>query len=319
MTPSLQGTQPRQARRSNTSAVLQLLAQRGALARADIAKELSLNHASVGRILDPLLADGIVRECAKEASGIGRPRIPVELDPTGGFAVGIHLGVERTTIGLTDLTGRCVETYAEDRDPADHDGTVRRAGELAADLAARAPQRVLGIGVVVGGDVDQSTGTVVRNEELGWYDVAVADALGKKTGLQVLVDSNARAHLNAELTFGAGQGMHSVLYLFVGNVAEIGFVNHPSLLDSDRIVHGSLRRIAVPELTGNGQARFDQCGTDLMLLAAARAAGSTHPHSQISSGLPMSTMRPRSTCSPHTAPRSPSSPTPSTTSCVHTS
>ncbi|MFI5731526.1 ROK family protein [Kribbella sp. NPDC051587] len=277
MTSNLSGTQPRQARRSNTSAVLQLLAQRGPLARADIAKELSLNHASVGRILDPLLADGIVRECARESSGIGRPRTPVELDPDGRFAIGIHLGVERTTIGLTDLTGRCVETYAEDRDPADHATTVRRAGELAAGLAARARGRVLGIGVVVGGDVDRTTGTVVRNEALGWYDVGVAEPLRRRTGLDVLVDSNARAHLNAELTFGAGQGLRSVLYLFVGNVAEIGFVNHPAPLNADNIVHGSLRRIAVPKLTRDGDARFDECGTDLILLAAARSAGLATP------------------------------------------
>jgi hypothetical protein len=68
-----------------------------------------------------------------------------------------------------------------------------------------------------------------------------------------------------------------VLYLFVGNVAEIGFVNHPAQLDADSIVHGSLRRIAVPRLTRDGDARFDECGTDLILLAAARSAGLATP------------------------------------------
>lgn len=270
--PRLSGTQPRQARQANTAAVLQLLVQRGPLARSDIAKELSLNHGSVSRIIEPLLSLGIVRELVEQSTGFGRPRVPVALDPSSRYAVGVHLGLERTTVGLTDLAGHCVRSHTENRDPADSAETVRRAAELAAEMTGHAPGPVLGIGLAVGGEVDRAAGRVARNDVLGWVDVQVAERLRERTGLDVVVDANVSALLGAELTFGAGLGQHSVLYLFVGNVAEMGFLGRPAT-GPDSVIQGDFGRILVPGLTGGGHARFSEAGTDVALLAAARSAG----------------------------------------------
>ncbi|MFC3454812.1 ROK family protein [Amycolatopsis speibonae] len=271
--PGLSGTRPRQARQANTAAVLQLLVQRGPLARGDIAKELSLNHGSVSRIIEPLLSAGVVRELAEQSAGVGRPRVPVELDSSSRYAVGVHLGLERTTAGLIDLAGHCVRTRAENRDPADSVATLRQAADLAAEMAGSAPGPVLGIGVTAGGEVDRETGRVVRNDVLGWTDVRVADPLRERTGLDVVVDGNVCALLGAELTFGAGLGQHNVSYLFVGNVAETGFLSRPADASSNGIIQGGFGRLLVPGLTDGGHARFGERGTDVALLAAARNAG----------------------------------------------
>ncbi|MGK4591744.1 hypothetical protein [Amycolatopsis sp. w19] len=117
--PGHTGSRPRQARQANTAAVLQLLVRSGPLARGDIAKELSLNHGSVSRIIEPLLSAGVVRELAERSTGarVGRPRVPVALDSSSRYAVGVHFGLERTTLGLIDLSGHCVKTHSETRDP----------------------------------------------------------------------------------------------------------------------------------------------------------------------------------------------------------
>ena len=273
--PGHGGTRPREARQANTAAVLQLLARSGPLARGDIAKELSLNHGSVSRIIEPLLSAGVVRELVERSTGArpGRPRVPVELDSSSRYAVGVHLGLERTTLGLIDLSGHCVETYSENRDPADSAATLRRAAELAAGMADAAPGPVLGIGVTAGGEVDRATGRVVRNDVLGWADVRVAGVLRERTGLDVVVDGNVPALLGAELTFGAGLGRHAVSYLFIGNVTETGFLSRPLGTGSNGIVQGDFGRLLVPELAGGGHRRFGECGTDVALVAAARSAG----------------------------------------------
>ncbi len=271
--PGLSGTRPRQARQANTAAVLQLLVQRGPLARSDIAKELSLNHGSVSRIIEPLLSAGIVRELVEQSTRVGRPRVPVELNPSSRYAVGVHLGLERTTVGLIDLAGHSVRTQTENRDPADSAATLSRAAELAAGLAESAPGPVLGIGVAVGGEVDRAAGRVVRNDVLGWADVGVADVMRERTGLDVVVDGNVCALLGAELTFGAGLGQDKVSYLFVGNVAETGFLSRPVGTSSDGIIQGGFGRILVPGLTDAGHGPFGERGTDVALLAAARSAG----------------------------------------------
>ncbi|MFI7120344.1 ROK family protein [Amycolatopsis sp. NPDC049868] len=273
--PGHTGSRPRQARQANTAAVLQLLVRSGPLARGDIAKELSLNHGSVSRIVEPLLSAGVVRELAERSTGarVGRPRVPVELDSSSRYAVGVHLGLERTTLGLIDLSGHCIKTYAENRDPADSAATLRHAAELAAGMADAAPGPVLGIGVTAGGEVDRATGRVVRNDVLGWADVRVDGVLRERTGLDVVVDGNVAALLGAELTFGAGLGRYDVSYLFIGNVTETGFLSRPVGTCSNGIVQGGFGRLLVPELAGGGHRRFGECGTDVALLAAARSAG----------------------------------------------
>ncbi|ALG15060.1 transcriptional regulator, ROK family protein [Kibdelosporangium phytohabitans] len=252
--------------------MLQLLLQRGPLARGDIAADLSLNHGSVSRIIEPLLREGIVRETTQQISGGGRPRVPVAINPASRYAAGVHLGLQRTTVGLTDLAGQCVAVCAEDRDPADAAATLRRAAELTDDLVASAPGPVLGVGVVTGGEVDRARGRIVRNDALGWGDIDVADPLHAQTGLDVVVDNNVRAHLGAETAFGAGAGMSSVLYLFIGNIAEMGFVNQAAAMNPDSVIQGSVERIVVPTLTGDGLMSLGECGTDTALLAAARGA-----------------------------------------------
>ncbi|OKK01793.1 transcriptional regulator, ROK family protein [Amycolatopsis sp. CB00013] len=255
--------------------MLQLLVRNGPLARGDIAKELSLNHGSVSRIIEPLLSAGVVRELAERSTGarVGRPRVPVEIDSSSRYAVGVHFGLERTTLGLIDLSGHCVQTHSETRDPADSAATLRHAAELAAGVADAAPGPVLGIGVTAGGEVDRATGRVVRNDVLGWADVRVSDVLRERTGLDVVVDGNVAALLGAELTFGAGLGGHDVSYLFIGNVTETGFLSRPVGTCSNGIVQGDFGRLLVPELAGGGHRRFGECGTDVALLAAARSAG----------------------------------------------
>lgn len=265
--PRVSGARPHQARRTNTAAVLHLLAQRGPLSRGDLARELRLNHGSVSRIIEPLVGSGLVRELPEEPVGRGRPRVPLVLNASGRHAVGVHLGLQRTTVGLTDLAGRCVRSYAEERDPTDVAATLERAAQLVATAIDAAPSPVVGVGVTTGGTVDREHGVVVRNDALGWDEVPVAAPLQAATGLPTLLDSTVRAQLGAELAFGAGRGRQSVLYVFVGNVLEAGFADSAAAPES--ATQGDLGRLLVPTLTGTGTAPFARCGTDRALLEAA--------------------------------------------------
>jgi predicted NBD/HSP70 family sugar kinase len=269
----LSGSQPRQARQANTAAVLQLLAQRGPSSRGDLAVELSLNHGSVSRIVEPLLQAGLVREVTEQPRGRGRPRVPLEINPTSRFAVGVHLGVQHTTVGLTNLAGHCVEKFRENRDPSDAVATVRRAAELSREMAATASGPVLGVGVITGGRVDRERGQLVRNEVLGWDHVQLADLVGERSGLRVIVDNTVRAQLGAELAFGGSLGYRNVMYLFVGNVVEVGFVSRQVANSPHDIIQGDVSRILVRDLNGDGIGRFGTCGSDQALLAAANERG----------------------------------------------
>jgi hypothetical protein len=83
-----------------------------------------LSHATVNRQVTRLLEVGLLRERPDlvQAGAVGRPRVPVEVDPDGYGVLGIHIGLRRTTLAAGDLRGRVLgaaEVPNPIGDPAD--------------------------------------------------------------------------------------------------------------------------------------------------------------------------------------------------------
>lgn len=97
-----------------------------------------------------------------------------------------------------------------------------------AELAAQhgAPD---GIGVATAGQIDPSTGVVVQAPNLGWRDVPLRADLEAATGARVTVENDVRAAAWGEFRHGAGQGMGSLVAVFVGTGVGSGAVLNGAL------------------------------------------------------------------------------------------
>ncbi|NGO11658.1 ROK family protein [Streptomyces sp. HC44] len=247
----------------------------GPVARSGIARLSGLSPAAVSRQCTDLARLGLVREMPElvAAGGVGRPQIPVDLhtgdagDTGGPLAVGVHIGVPRSTFCLTDLRGTVVA-----RRDFRHDGIPAAAladevgRGLAAFLAERAPapapapeptartaaapgSRLLGVGAAIGGWVDPATATVVRHDALGWHQHPLGAELRRHTGLPVRVDNHARAVAQSELLFGGRAARRSLLHLFVGNVVDAALAIAGVVHRGPRSGAGEVAHLPVPEST----------------------------------------------------------------------
>src|SRR5690349_13909473 len=99
----------------------------GPLSREEIARQSGLSLATVARTVGVLMEEGLLRERPDlcEPGAVGRPRVPVDVDPVHFAALGVHIGRLATTVALVDLAGRPV---AQLRIP-----TPERAGHGAPD------------------------------------------------------------------------------------------------------------------------------------------------------------------------------------------
>src|SRR6478609_1067128 len=82
-------------RRHNAALVLESIGSSGPLSRARVAAHTGLTRATVGTIVDELIAAGLVTEQGtSSASGVGRPGTDLALRPDGAASVGLEINVD---------------------------------------------------------------------------------------------------------------------------------------------------------------------------------------------------------------------------------
>ena len=170
-------------RRHNAALVLGCVSASGPLSRARVAAHTGLTRATVGSIVDELLAAGLVSERGtRSASGIGRPGTDLVLRPDGAASVGLEINVDGIVVAVVDLAGTVRHRAARSGDLRDRTAAavLRSAARMVDDAVAAAYDLglpVRGIGVAVPGLVDLGEQVLRLAPNLGWTDVAVVERL----------------------------------------------------------------------------------------------------------------------------------------------
>jgi predicted NBD/HSP70 family sugar kinase len=219
----------------NDAVVLDAIRRSEQLSRVELAEATGLSGQAISNIARRLLDAGLVREAGRlRGAGLGKPRTLLELEPTGQYAVGVHLDPSVVTVVLLDLTGdvvarRPVDQYADDPDVL-IDGIAKTIEEVIAESGA-VRDRVTGVGIAAPGPIDVERGVVVDPPNLSaWHLVPLRDQLRERTGLPIVLDKDVTAAASAEKW--AGQG-GSFLFFYLGTGVGAG------LVIGDEIVRGS--------------------------------------------------------------------------------
>ena len=207
-------------RRANLGVVLRHIAAAGSCSRADVAARTGLTRGTVSSLVTELVEADLVRETGAAAAprGVGRPGVALELaDVVVG--VGLEVNVDYVAVSVEDLTGAVRyerRSYRDNRGsaPAPVLDRLGRAAKAALDAASAEGLRPIGISVAVPGLVEQASGTVVFAPNLGWHGIPVADELGARLGLPVLVENEANLAALAEHWTGAATGMDDFVCVF---------------------------------------------------------------------------------------------------------
>ena len=152
-------------RKHNTAVVLDSLRRFAPLSRAELAARTGLNRSTVSLIVYILIKEGFIQEAYLQSPKIGRPGMLLVLNPRGGFAVGVEIGVEFILVILTDFVAnvlwrwRQLSDLIEDQSP-----DLSRAFKItqqAIEAGLQKGLRPLGIGVEVLGLVDTAQGRLI--------------------------------------------------------------------------------------------------------------------------------------------------------------
>jgi predicted NBD/HSP70 family sugar kinase len=203
--------------------------RRGGLSRVELSQSTGLSPQAVSKICQRLLDQGVIMEAGKTSSGMGKPRTILTLDPTGCYAVGVHLDPAVVTTVLLDFVGTVVA----------HSSLATPAGGPPGELLAKIGdginaliagssverRRVLGMGIAAPGPVDQDRGLVMDPPLLTeWHHVPLRDHLAARTGLPALLDKDVIAAAVAERWAGKAAQSRNFVFMYLGTGVGAGIV-----------------------------------------------------------------------------------------------
>lgn len=227
------GTEDRQT--YNRALLLELVRTREPISRAELARVGRLNVAVVSKMMERLIAEGLVKEIGTGPSTGGRRPTLLCLVPEARCAVGVNVGTRTLTAVATDLHGS-VKKRAKAHSGMSlgpevlADRVEKIIEEVLVDLPAELG-KVLGIGLALPAPIlGSGQASFSPPSYPGWGEIKIGERIERRFGLPVLLDNDANAAAVGEHLYGAGRGVGDMFYLIahrgVGGAAVVnGFLH----------------------------------------------------------------------------------------------
>ena len=219
-------------------ALRHILANPGAINRAGIAAQTGISRATMSRLVDELIASGLVEESDDKLSTGGRGRPTSVLSPASGTVIALGLQVNISVLGayLVDLSGNVLarETLEGDFSGSDPQATLRKLARMGRRVLREGREEgttFLGSALALPGLV--SGDTLVTAPNLGWKNIPFDELTHPLHDLHVTLIANEAdlaAFAVAHPRPGVPEGPASFIYVS----GEVGIggglvINHQPL------------------------------------------------------------------------------------------
>ena len=231
----------------NRQILLNLVREHQPVSRADLARMMKIGRGMVTTLTGELLAEGAIMEGDVGEAARGRKPTMLWVRTQDRLVVAVDVRFSRTYVMLSDFNGSQIALESFE--------TVTDPGALVASIAARAEQlvesfaarwRVQGVGLVVPGMVDSSTGRILNSPQLGWRDVDVRDALETELNLPVQIENAPIACALAHMWLGErGDGAGDFVYVTVSDGVGAGMVVNGQVVRGHSHTAGEFGHIAL--------------------------------------------------------------------------
>ncbi|MFJ4223016.1 ROK family transcriptional regulator [Microbacterium sp. NPDC089695] len=257
----------------NGRAILESLARRGPLTRAELMSETGLSRTAVTQVLrmlegsDAVAAAGVDRETRGPAAG------RVGLHPTLGFAAAVHVEPSAAHVALVDATGAVrVENHGPLPSRGDRVGPV-------AELIEACLERVHGpLHITIVGVPGIVTADGSIRDDQGPDGGAFRSALASRLGAPVRVENDVNLAALAELADGRGAELASFALLLLDDGLGGGIVIDGTLHRGFSGVAGEIAFLPQTPVPIGAPVLGDTVVRDLALAHGRDAEQSIHEH-----------------------------------------
>lgn len=257
-------------RNHNERLLLSILQRHGGLPGVDLARRMGLSPPAISTILRNLEKEGILRRGEPMRGKVGKPSIPMELDPDGILSLGMKVGRRSADLLLLDLSGTVRTqfhvTYSYPL-PDNIFGFLERGlSDILRTLDSDAQRRVCGIGIAAPFELwkwNILTGAAAQRFQ-SWKDVDFAEQVAQFTDLPVFMLNDATAACQAEHLYGRGKEFRDYAYFFIGSFIGGGIVLNHTVFGGNQGNAGAFGSMRATGPLGESQQLIDVASLHLL-------------------------------------------------------
>lgn len=261
----------------NERLVLSLIHRHAGLPSAEIARRSNLSAQTVSIIIRALEKDGLLLRGHPIRGKVGKPSIPMTLNPDGILSFGLNIGRRSADLVLIDVAGNLRAQrkihYAYPKPDALMEFLAEGHAEMTGALTARQVNRIAGIGVAAPFELWNWLDTVnAPQEEMQlWRHFDIGPRVAGITGLPVTVQNDTTAACTAEHIFGRGREFSDYAYFFIGSFIGGGVVLNDTVYAGRTGNAGAFG--SIPVAGGRGPQQLIQHASIFLLERALEKAG----------------------------------------------
>ena len=173
------------------------------------------------------------------------------------YVVGVDMGGTKILAAVIDAEGEIVQQAKRATKPKKGpDAVIKRITrciQVAIDGAELNPSQIRAIGIGSPGPLDPETGIIIFAPNLGWSNVPLKAKLEANLSIPTFVDNDVNAGTLGEYAFGAGQGVKSLVGIFVGTGIGGGIILNGKLYHGVNKTAGEVGHMIV-------EAKGPRCG-----------------------------------------------------------
>jgi len=205
-------------------AILELIRRNGPITRADISKVTDLNIVTVSNYINNYIEKGLVSEGGMEASTGGRKPTLVKLNSDSTYAIGVDLGHMDASganmIGVvTDLSGRVITRLKKLRTKDSMDKIIEASLEFIEELLKKKgvdKSKIKGVGIGVGGVIDEHLGTVRDSTKNGIRTsyISIKGMIEQRFAFPSFIGNDATFAAFGEKMYALPMDIQDVVYMY---------------------------------------------------------------------------------------------------------
>ncbi len=267
-------------RAHNERLILSLIQRHGAMAGSDIAKRTELSAQTVSNILRKLETEGFLLRGEPQRGRVGKPSVPMALDPDGALSFGLKIGRRSSDLVVMNITGDVLGqsqlTYRYPMPDQIFGYLETGMAELSAALTPHQRGRICGIGIAAPLEIWSWLEPLGAPGDMAvWQGLVFEEEVARFSPLPLFTVNDATAACRAEHVHGRGRQFRDYAYFYFGSFIGGGIVMNSTVIEGERRNAGALGSLRVSDPQGKVRSLLDMASLYLLEAAIEKAGGDT--------------------------------------------
>lgn len=199
---------------------LELIKNSNGISRSELAKELDITPAGVGKVVNRFLENGIIEETSVGVSTGGRRPLILKINEKKiGEILGVSLAPRFIQIVLGDISGKILKSkkYSLKKRLLEKEHNILELTEKLIEREIKKNRDISIISVVMNGMVDSENGISIFSPHYNWKNINLKRRLEGKFKVKVFVENDVRAMALTEKIFGSCKENQNFVVMNIGD------------------------------------------------------------------------------------------------------